>query len=135
MSSFHYLGRGDGYFFDSNENASYCDLRGTTKIFFAGNEIHLDHPVINHIALNTRYKENIELVLVTKNPKSSFSKKVDRVIAVENYYYFIKAVNHYLVSNGLQNQALHQSTHRRLGGIPQPAHGVRLRGLARSGRN
>ncbi|MBW7848737.1 MAG: FAD-dependent oxidoreductase [Bacteroidales bacterium] len=105
VSSFHYLGRGEGYFFDSNENASYCDLRGASKIFFAGNEIHLDHPVINHIAFNTRYKENIELVLVTKNPKSRFSKKVDRVIAVENYFYFFKAVNHFLVSNGLQNQA------------------------------
>lgn len=103
VSSFHYMGRGDGYFFNSNENASYCDLRGAGKIFFAGNEVHLDHPVINHIAFNTRHKENIEIVLITTNPDSKFSKKANRVISVSNYFYFLKAVNHYLVSNGLHN--------------------------------
>ncbi len=101
VASFHYLGRGEGYFFNSNENASYCDLRGASKIFFAGNEIHLDHPVINHIAFNTKYNENIEIVLITTNPDSKFGKKADRVIAVKNYFYFMKAVNHYLVLHGM----------------------------------
>ena len=103
VSSFHYMGRGDGYFFNSNENASYCDLRGASKIYFAGNEIHLDHPVINHIAFNTRYKEGIEIVHLTTKPESRFSLKADRVIAFSNYFYFIKAVNHFLVSHGLEN--------------------------------
>lgn len=103
VSSFHYLGRGEGYFFNSNENASYCDLRGASKIFFAGNEVHLDHPIINHIAFNTRHKEEVEIVLITTNPQSKFSKKVDRVIAIGNYFYFIKAVNHYLVANKMHN--------------------------------
>lgn len=103
VGSFHYLGRGDGYFFNSNENASYCDLRGASKIYLVGNEVHLDHPVINHISFNTRFKEGIEIVLLTTRPESRFSKKVDKVIAFKNYYFFIKAVNLYLVKNKLHN--------------------------------
>ncbi|MCC7317005.1 MAG: molybdopterin-dependent oxidoreductase, partial [Bacteroidales bacterium] len=103
VSSFHYLERGDGYFFNSNENASYCDLRGASKIYFVGNEVHLDHPIINHIAFNTRFKEGIEIVLLTTQPNNRFSKKVDKVIAFKNYFFFIKAVNFYLVKHHLHN--------------------------------
>ncbi|KAF0129310.1 MAG: formate dehydrogenase alpha subunit [Bacteroidetes bacterium] len=103
VSSFHYMGRGDGYFFNSNENASYCDLRGASKIYFAGNEVHLDHPIVNHIAFNTKFKEEIEIVLLTTQPDNQFSNKVDRVISFGNYFYFIKAINYYLVKSGQQN--------------------------------
>lgn len=103
VNSFHYLERGDGYFFNSNENASYCDLRGASKIYFIGNEVHLDHPIINHIAFNTRFKEGIEIVLLTTQPNSRFSKKADKVIAFKNYFFFVKAVNFYLAKHQLHN--------------------------------
>ncbi|MDP2236136.1 MAG: FAD-dependent oxidoreductase [Bacteroidales bacterium] len=103
VSSFHYMGRGEGYFHNSNENAVYCDLRGASKIFVAGNELHLDHPVINHLIFNTKHKEDIEIVNITTNPDSWFSEKANRVIVIKNYFYFIKAVNHYLLKNNLQN--------------------------------
>jgi formate dehydrogenase major subunit len=103
VSSFHYMGRGEGYFHNSNENAVYCDLRGASKIYVAGNELHLDHPVINHLIFNTKNKENIDVVHITTNPESWFSEKADHVIVIKNYFYFIKAVNYYLLKNNLQN--------------------------------
>lgn len=103
VSSFHYMGRGEGYFHNSNENASFCDLRGASKIFVAGNELHLDHPVINQLIFNTKFKENIEVVLLTTQPDNWFGSKVDRVITIKNYFYFIKAVNHYLIEHEMQN--------------------------------
>ena len=103
VSSFHYMGRGDGYFHNSNENASYCDIRGASKIFVAGGELHHDHPVINHLIFNTKRKENIELVHITTLKNSRFSQKADQVIEIKNYFYFIQAVNRWLLANNLQN--------------------------------
>ncbi|MDP3462873.1 MAG: molybdopterin-dependent oxidoreductase [Bacteroidales bacterium] len=103
VSSFHYMGRGDGYFRNSNENAPFCDLRGASKIYVAGGELHLEHPVINHLIYNTKHKENIEVVHITSLPDSRFSQKADRVIHIGNYFYFIKAANHFLLHNGLEN--------------------------------
>lgn len=103
VSSFHYMGRGEGYFHNSNENAVYCDLRGASKIYVAGGELHLDHPVINHLIFNTKHKEGVEVVHITTKPQSWFSEKADRVIPVKNYFYFIKAVNYYILKNKLYN--------------------------------
>lgn len=103
VSSFHYVGRGDGYFRNSNENAPFCDLRGATKVFVAGGELHLDNPIINHILCNTRFKEHIEIIHLTSMPDSLFSKKADRVIRFGSYFWFIKAVNHYLLKNNMEN--------------------------------
>jgi formate dehydrogenase major subunit len=103
VSSFHYMGRGDGYFHNSNENASYCDIRGGSKIFVAGGELHHDHPVINHLIFNTKHKEDIAIVHITTLKNSSFSKKADQVIKIDNYFYFIQAVNHWLLANNHQN--------------------------------
>ena len=103
VSSFHYMGRGDGYFHNSNENASYCDIRGGSKIFVAGGELHHDHPVINHLIFNTKHKEDVKLVHITTLKNSSFSKKADQVIKIDNYFYFIQAVNRWLLANNMQN--------------------------------
>lgn len=104
VSSFHYMGRGEGYFHNSNENASYCDIRGASKIFVAGGNLHHDHPVINHLIFNTKYKEGVEVVHLTHLKNSSFSKKADQTIEIDNYFHFIQAVNHYLIANNLQNE-------------------------------
>lgn len=104
VSSFHYLGRGDGYFHNSNENASYCDIRGASKIFVAGGNLHLDHPVINHLIFNTKHKEDIEVVHLTTLRNSLFSKKADQHIEIDNYFHFIQALNRYLIVNNLQNE-------------------------------
>jgi len=103
VSSFHYLGRGDGYFRGSGENAPFCDLRGASRIYVAGGEFHLDHPIINHILFHTRFREKIEIVHLTTLSESRFSNKADRVIRFGNYFYFIKAVNHYLLQQGMEN--------------------------------
>lgn len=104
VSSFHYMGRGDGYFHNSNENASYCDIRGASKIFVAGDNLHHDHPVINHLIFNTKFKEGIEVVHLTNLKNSLFSKKADQSIEIDSYFHFIQAVNRYLIANNLQNE-------------------------------
>jgi len=103
VSSFHYLGRGDGYFHNSNENTFFCDLRGASKIFVAGDELHFDHPVINHLIFNSKFKEKVEVVHITTLADSRFSKKCDQVIRIKNHFYFVQAVCHYVLKNSLEN--------------------------------
>lgn len=102
-ASFHYMGRGEGYVRNSNENAIYCDIRGASKLFVAGGELHLNHPIVNHLIMNTRHKEGIELVHITTKADSWFSKKADQQIRIRNYFYFIKAVNYYIIKEKRYN--------------------------------
>lgn len=105
VSSFHYMGRGEGYFHNSNENTPFCDLRGASKVFIVGGEFHLDHPVINQIVFTTKHREGIQVVHLANEHEQRFSKKADQQINIENYFYFFKAVNHYIISKELVDQA------------------------------
>ncbi len=105
VSSFHYMGRGEGYFHNSNENAPFCDIRGADKVIVVGEEFHLDHPVINQIIFNTHHKEETEVLLVSKNDNCRFAKKADSSLKVDSYFYFFKAVNHHILSAGIEDQS------------------------------
>lgn len=107
--SFHYVGRGEGYVRNSNENATYCDIRGASKLFVAGGELHLNHPIVNHLIMNTRFKEGVKLVHITTKPQAWFSRKADQQIVIKNYFYFIKAVNHFILKHGLYDEQYIQS--------------------------
>jgi predicted molibdopterin-dependent oxidoreductase YjgC len=43
------------------------------------------------------------VVLITGKEKNSMVHKVDEVIQVKSYYYFVKAVNHWILSQGSEN--------------------------------
>ncbi len=105
ISSFHYMGRGEGYFHNSNENTPFCDLRGASKVFVVGGEFHFDHPVINQIIFTTKHREGIEVVHIANESDQRFSKKAGQQIVVDNYFYFFKAVNHYIISKELVDQS------------------------------
>jgi formate dehydrogenase major subunit len=103
VSSFHYMGRGDGYFHNSKANATFEDLQSASRIYIMGGEFHYDHPVLNHLIFNTKHKKNIEIIHLTTQDSAAFSAKADRVIRFTNYFYFVQAVNHYLLKNTLHN--------------------------------
>jgi formate dehydrogenase major subunit len=103
LSSFHYMGRGDGYFHNSSANATFGDLPSASKIYVMGGEFHYDHPALNHLIFNTKHKKDIEIIHLTTQQDAAFSAKADRVIRFTNYFYFVQAVNHYLLRHQLQN--------------------------------
>ena len=103
VSSFHYMGRGEGYFHNSLANAGFDEIAGASKIYVIGAEFHFDHPVVNHLIFNAKHRKNTEVVHITTNENTLFSEKADRVIRCTNYFWFAQAVNHYIVANGQQN--------------------------------
>jgi formate dehydrogenase major subunit len=63
----------------------------------------MDHAVIGFLVQNLHHLKKIPVSLITEKEKNSMERKVDEVVKIGSYYHFIKAVNHYLLTNGLEN--------------------------------
>lgn len=103
IGSFHYLGRNEGYHRNSDFNVPFEHIGDASKIYLLGTEINSDHAVTGFLVNNASIMKKIPVILVTGKEKNSMEHKVDEVIKVKSYYYFIKAVNHYLLTEGLEN--------------------------------
>ncbi len=104
VDSFHYLDRGTGYFNNSMANVNFKQIKQASKIYLIGSEINQDNAVVGFMINNTMVKNNIPVELVTVHHDSSMKHKVSEVLNIKSYYHFIKAVNHYLISNNMHNQ-------------------------------
>jgi predicted molibdopterin-dependent oxidoreductase YjgC len=103
VTSFHYLNRGIGYKNNSNRNVPFEQIKGASKIYLIGSEIHEEQAVAGFMVQNARYRQNIPVAHITDGEKSTMEYKVDEVIRISSYYHFIKAVAYYLVANNYQN--------------------------------
>ncbi|HOY30779.1 MAG TPA: FAD-dependent oxidoreductase [Bacteroidales bacterium] len=103
ISSFHYLGREDGYRNLSDKNVYFEQLADASKIWLFGSEINRDNAVFGFMINNQRRKRQIPVANITVRPYSSMKEKVDENILIRDYYSFVRAVNYYLVKSGKQN--------------------------------
>jgi formate dehydrogenase major subunit len=103
VGSFHYLGRGEGYRCASEFNVPLDSICEASKIYIIGTEINKDHAVVGFLAQNARYRKKTPVSMVTVKKETSMEHKVDEVVRIKSYYYFIKAVNHYILAHGLEN--------------------------------
>ncbi len=104
VTSFHYLNRGDGYVRDAEYNVLFDQLKDASNIILLGSEINMDNAVAGFIVNKAQKKEAIPLELVTTNQDCQMKHKADSIIQLNSYYYFIKAINYYLVSNHFENE-------------------------------
>ncbi len=104
INSFHYLGRGSGYISNTIGNALFDTMEGASKIYILGTELYKDYAVVGFMINNLRYKKNMPVDFITTDENSLMKRKADKTIVIKSYYYFLKAVNHYLLSNGLENR-------------------------------
>ena len=103
VTSFHYLNRGNGYIGNSIENVPFEQIKDANKIYLIGAEINKDNAVAGFMINNARQKNNIPIELISTDKNSSMKHKVDEAIFIKSYYYFIKAVNYYLIANHFEN--------------------------------
>lgn len=104
ISSFHYAQRENGYIKNSLDNVPFEEISKAGKVFLFGAELNNDNGVVSFMVQNARAKKNTTIDLITRLEDSSMKNKVDNIFHIKSYYKFIKAVNHYLLSNNLQNQ-------------------------------
>ncbi len=103
VGSFHYMGRGESYRGNCENNVPFGQIKDASLICFIGTEINRDHAVAGFMAQNAHYLKKIPQVLVTVKEHNSLSHKVNQELKIKSYYHFIKAMNHYFLSNGLEN--------------------------------
>jgi formate dehydrogenase major subunit len=104
ITSFHYLNRGIGYKNNVNDNVPLEQLNGASRVYLFGSEINEEHAIAGFMIQNNQVMRHIPVTLVTEREKSSMEHKVNDTIRIKSYYYFIKAVNYYLVANNFYNQ-------------------------------
>ena len=103
IGSFHYLGRMESYRKNCENNVPFVEIRDASLICFIGTEINCDHAVAGFMAQNAHYLKKIPQVLVTVKENNSLSHKVNQELKIKSYYHFAKAMNHYILSKGLEN--------------------------------
>lgn len=104
VNCFHYLGRGIGYGQNASANVPFEDIKNASRIFVLSSNLHMDSPLVNHMVFNARNRYNVPVELVTNDAKCGMKHKVDKVHEIKDFYYFVKTVNYFLISSGLQNQ-------------------------------
>jgi formate dehydrogenase major subunit len=101
--SFHYLGRGKGYGQNTPYNVPFEQLNQASHIWLLASEINKENAVAGFMISNNRAVKHIPLTLITCKEESSMERKCDELIHITSNYSFIRAANHYLLSNNLQN--------------------------------
>jgi len=103
INSFLYLGSGDSFNSCSNKNTPFEDIKKASRIYLMGTEIHEENAVAGFMVNQARNRHGIPVSLISVNEASDLEKKSDQVIQPKSYYGFLKALNHYLVSNKKEN--------------------------------
>ena len=103
ISSFHYMDRGSGYLANSRYNVPVDQIKLAKQIFLLGSEINMENAVPGFYANNNQYFNGTPVHVITTATDSSMAHKANSLTRVRSYYHFLKAVNHYILANGLEN--------------------------------
>ncbi len=98
VGSFHYLETGSGFVNSTGQNAMFPDIAKANHIYLFAAQVNRYNPVAGYM-VNASKKP----VTVIAKDESNLSQRAQSFIKVSSYYHFIKAVNHYLLSNSKQN--------------------------------
>ncbi|MFA6923328.1 MAG: molybdopterin-dependent oxidoreductase [Bacteroidales bacterium] len=101
IASFHYLGRGENYFSNMYDSLPFEQIKDLKNVFLLGTELSKDNPVLGYMINKSKFKNDIKLTVISNKPSSLMKPKADEFILIKSYYHFIKAMNHYLLSNNL----------------------------------
>ncbi len=103
VTSFHYLERGGGYHRNADANVPFDQIKLASRIYLIGSETNRDNAVAGFFVNNARYLKNVPVELITTLTNSPMKHKVDKEVQIKSYYYFVKAINHYLLTKGEEN--------------------------------
>lgn len=103
VGSFSYLNRGGFYAENSNDNVPFDQIKDASKVYLIGDNIAKKNPVASFKIHNAYFQKQIEVAVLNPKGSNQLDHKYESLGEVENFYYFFKAANHYLLSNGLEN--------------------------------
>ena len=99
VNSFHYIHGASGYAEISKHNVPFEQIKGASKVFLIGSEIDRYNPVVGYMVNSAK----IPFDVISTKLIPSLKRKADRFVHILSYNHFVRAVNHYLLSNNFQN--------------------------------
>lgn len=103
IHSFHYLHRGKGYINASDDNMDPDDLIYSQAMCVFGTDFLGHHQSTGFRIFNAMFTRDSQVLFISESENSSMSRKADKSLKVNSYYFFLKAVNFYLIRNNLLN--------------------------------
>jgi len=100
LSSFHYLGRGDGYLHNSKSNIPVSEIGSTEMVYIIGDTLPVISPFTWYLIQQAKKEENIKIVWITQTGTGEISEVADEKIVVHSIYSFLKLINHHLIESG-----------------------------------
>lgn len=103
VGSFADFGKG-GYTDNISElNVPFNQIDGTETVYVLGDDIYNSHPVVGYKIHNAHHINKTNVELITLENETGLDHKYETKTEVKSYYYFFKAVNHYILSQGEEN--------------------------------
>ena len=100
LSSFQYIGRGDGYLHNSKSNIPVSEIGSTEVVYIIGDTLPLTSPFTWYLVQQAKKGENIKVVWITQTGTGEISDDADEKIVVQSIYSFLKLINHHLIESG-----------------------------------
>ena len=100
IASLHYMGRGIAYHFNNTANAKFDELKNASKIYYFGTEFK---GVPSFFINNARNRQEVPVQLITTSINEKAKLRAESITNIGSFYYFVKAVNHYILSHNMQN--------------------------------
>ena len=100
LSSFHYLGRGEGYLYNSKANIPVNEILSTQVVYIIGDSLPQANPFTWNVVQQAKREENVKIVWVSQTGTGEISSVADEKIVVHSLYLFLKAINRYLIETG-----------------------------------
>ncbi|MFP4447160.1 MAG: molybdopterin-dependent oxidoreductase [Bacteroidales bacterium] len=104
INSFHYLAAYEGNKYNYKANVPFEEIPKASRIFLIGSELNQENGVVGFMVNNAREIHEVPVDMVTAEENTSMKHKIDNRINIKSYYHFVKAVNHYLLSNNKENK-------------------------------
>jgi len=110
FASFNYLGKESYIKLDNTKNSIPFDvIKKSNKVYIIETEINYEHPVINYMIFNHKHRNQIPIAQITTKPKNKLYHKVDETLKVDSIYYFIKALNYFVLHKELYNKNINEN--------------------------
>ncbi len=104
VNCFHYMGRGIGYGHNASQSAPLSAIDFTKNILIIGSSLHEDHPLVGQLIAKRRSEGDASVQLVTSALVFSNSKIADNITTITSYYWFLRAVNYFILSGNMLNE-------------------------------
>lgn len=99
LASFHYLGRGEGYLYNTKANIPVTEILSTQLVYVIGDSLPEASPFTWQLIQQAKREQNVKIVWITPTGTGMISELADEQIKMHSIFSFLKLVNRHLIES------------------------------------